>query len=435
MKNIASWISVAAIACVLASPVNAQATGVTKFSVSGIPVIFKPVRANDVVAVRMYLRGGSANLSPQSSGVELMMLGLTTQGTQKYSKDAFASKVVETGTSIGADANYDYSVLTLQAVKQHWAAAWDLFTQAALKPTFPASELELAKGQTLNGLKQLQDDPDSYLTYLADSVFYSAHPYAVRPGGTLGSVAGITRQMIVDWHRQRMTRENLLIVVVGNVSKADLTAKIASTFGNLPAKGGAALSVKGVASVKPDVLVVKRDLPTNYITGYFSAAPPSSADYAALRVATDVLGDRLFEEVRTKRNLTYAVAAGLESRAANRGRLYVTAVEPDTTMKVIFSEVRRLRNEPLSQETLSENVMVFLTNFWSGQQTNMGQAAELGAFELLSGGWQNMERFVRNVRNVRPADVQRVARQYKQHGTFVVIGDPAKINRGLFTSF
>jgi zinc protease len=241
--------------------------------------------------------------------------------------------------------------------------------------------------------------------------------------------------MKVDWHKQRMTRENLLIVVVGNVSKADLTAKIASSFGKLPAKGGSAIPVSGVKAVKPDVLVVTRDLPTNYITGYFSVPPPSSADYAALRVATDVLGDRLFEEVRTKRNLTYAVAAGLESRAANRGRLYVTAVEPDTTMKVIFSEVRRLQNQPIPQETLSENVMVFLTNFWAGQQTNMGQAAQLGGFELMAGGWQNIDRFVRNVRAVTPADVQRVAKRYMQHGTFVVIGDPAKINRGLFTSF
>lgn len=435
MKKFLSGFCAMATALMLAAAVNAQTTGATRFTVAGIPVIYKPVRANDVVAVRLYLRGGSANLSAKCAGVELMMLGLTTQGTQKYDKDAFAAKAVETGTSIGADGNYDYSVLTLQAVRQHWETAWDLFTQAALKPTFPASEVDLAKGQTLNGLKQLQDDPDSYLTYLADSVFYAGHPYAVRPGGTTASVPGITRQMLVDWHKQRMTRENLLIVVVGNVSRADLAAKIAASFGRLPAKGGPAIAVTGVKSVKPDVLVVQRELPTNYISGYFSAPPPSSTDYVALRVATDVLSDRLFEEVRTKRNLTYAVGAGLESRAANRGRLYVTAVDPDTTMKVIFSEVRRLQNEPLPRETLSENVMVFLTNFWTGQQTNMGQAAQLGAFEIMGGGFENMNRFVHNIRNVTPADVQRVAKQYMQHGTFVVIGDPARINKALFTSF
>jgi zinc protease len=435
MKSLSRGAAIALLAAVIPVAASSQTTTVTKFTVAGIPVIFKPVRANDVVAVRMYLRGGSANLSPQNAGVEQLMLGLTTQGTEKYSKDAFAAKVVETGTSIAADGNYDYSVLTLQAVRQHWNTAWDLFTQAALKPTFAESEVELAKGQTLNGLRQLQDDPDSYLTWLADSVFYASHPYSVQPGGTLSSIPRITRQMVVHWHKARMTKENLLIVVVGNVSQADLRTKIAATFGKLPAKGGAAIAVSPVKSVKPDVLVVSRDLPTNYITGYFATPSPRSADYAALRVATDVLSDRLFEEVRTKRNLTYAVAAGLESRVANRGRVYVTAVEPDTTIKVIFSEVRRLQNEPLPKETLAENVMVFLTNFWTGQQTNMGQAAQLGAFELLTGDWHNLDRFVQNVKRVTPADVQRVARAYMQHGTFVVLGDSTKINRGVFTSF
>lgn len=435
MKSFSRGTAIALLAAVIPAAASAQTTTVTKFTVAGIPVIFKPVRANDVVAVRMYLRGGSANLSPENAGVEQLMLGLTTQGTEKYSKDAFAAKVVETGTSIAADGNYDYSVLTLQAVRQHWNTAWDLFTQAALKPTFAESEVELAKGQTLNGLKQLQDDPDSYLTWLADSVFYASHPYSVQPGGTLSSIPRITRQMVVDWHKARMTRENLLIVVVGNVSQADLRAKIAATFGKLPAKGGAAVSVSPVKPVKPDVLVVSRELPTNYITGYFATPSPRSPDYAALRVATDVLSDRLFEEVRTKRNLTYAVAAGLESRVANRGRVYVTAVEPDTTIKVIFSEVRRLQNEPLPKETLAENVMVFLTNFWTGQQTNMGQAAQLGAFELLTGDWRNLDRFVQNVKRVTPADVQRVARAYMQHATFVVLGDSTKINRAVFTSF
>src|SRR5688500_19865949 len=69
-----------------------------------------------------------------------------------------------------------------------------------------------------------------------------------------------------------------------------------------------------------------------------------------------MLGDRLFEEVRTKRNMTYAVAAGLETRAANRGRLYVTATQPDTTVKVIFSTVKQLQTGPIprSEEHTSE---------------------------------------------------------------------------------
>ena len=420
---------------IVAPESSAQRVAASKFQVSGIPVILKPVTANDVIAVRLYIRGGSSNLTPANAGIESFMLEAATHGTANYTKDAFNERLTETGTSISSDAGFDYSLMALQAVRQHWNDAWDLFTEAALKPAFPANEVELVRAQLVDNLKRIPDDPDTYLSYLADSSLYAGHTYAVLPGGTPASITALSRDALASWHKQRLTRENLLLVVVGNVSRADLTRKIESTFGKLPATGGSALHPSRLAAVTPDVMVVKRELPTNYITGYFAAPPPSDPDYAALRVATDILSERLFEEVRTKRNLTYSVGAGLSNRAANRGSLYVTAVEPDTTLKVIFSEVRRLQREPLPQSTLSENVNTFLTEFWMDQQTNMGQARQLGFFELLGGGYQNLDRFVDAVRRVTPADVERVATRYMQHARFAVIGDPAKINRQLFTSF
>src|SRR5215212_9058156 len=110
-------------------------------------------------------------------------------------------------------------------------------------------------------------------------------------------------------------------------------------------------------------------LPTNYITGYYTAPSLTDPDYPAFRAAVDMLSDRLFEEVRTKRNMTYAVSAGLETRAANRGRLYVTATQPDTTVKVIFSTVRQLQNDPISAEAVAENVQPSITSYLMGQET------------------------------------------------------------------
>ncbi len=219
-------VSTMIVACALPATAIAQGAAPVKFEVAGIPVIFKPVRANDVIAVRMYLKGGSANLTAANAGIEALMLETADKGTAKYDKDAFNQKAVATGTNIGSVAGVDYSVMTMQGVRQHWETAWDLFAQAALHPTFPASELELVRAQMINGVRRIPDDPDTYLTYLADSLLYVGHPYAVRPGGTIASLTGITRSAIEQWHKTRMTKENLVIVVVGNVNRADLARKI-----------------------------------------------------------------------------------------------------------------------------------------------------------------------------------------------------------------
>lgn len=407
---------------------------VSKFVVSGITVIQKPVTANDVVAVRLYLKGGSAALTPATAGIERMVAEVATHGTEKYSRDQFADLATSTGTELGSQTDYDYTVFTAQAVRQNWNEAWDLFTQAALHPTFPADEVEQVQAQMLDALKQNHDLADPHLNELADSMLYAGHPYAVDPEGTVEAVSKFTRDDLAQWHKRRMTKANLLLVVVGNVPRADLVARVTAAFGSLPPTGGEASAAAPLTTTKRDLLVVSRQLPTNYIMAAYAAPGPVSPDFTAFRVATRILSERLFEEVRTKRNLTYAVAASMSTRAVNRGTLYVTATQPDTTIKVMLSEVRKIRDEAVPAGRLGQSVNVFLTAYLMSQQTNMGQGAELGHWELVGGAWENQGKFIARLRTVTPQDIQRVARQYFQNAVFVVIGDKAKIDRGLFTS-
>jgi zinc protease len=418
-----------------ASLAGAQAPAVTEFVASGIKVIHKPVTANDVVAVRLFLTGGAAAITPPTAGIESLIASTITKGTAKYDKDAFSALATSTGTAVGGTAALDYTAFSVQGVRQHFNEAWDLFTQAALHPTFPKEEVDQARDQLVNGLKQRTDDPDSYLNLVGDSLLYAGHPYAADPGGSPESLAKISRDDLARWHKRRMTKANLLLVVVGNVSRAELESKIASSFGSLPATGGAGRAVPLIPSSKSTVAVVQRDLPTNYILGQFPAPGRSSPDYPALALASRVLSERLFEEVRTKRNLTYAVGAGLSGARQSKGNLYVTAVEPDTTVKVIFSEVRKMQREAVPVNRLKETLNVFLTEYWMGQETNMGQATSLGNWELTGGGWRNARRFVDRMQAVTPADVQRVSAKYLKNAKFVVIGDPKKITKTLFTAF
>ena len=405
-----------------------------EFSVAGIDVIFKPIRANEVVAVRLYLEGGSANLTAETAGIENFLAAAAVRGTEKYDRDAFAALSARTGTALAANANPDYTVFTVQAVNRYWDEAWDLFTQAALHPTFPADEVELVRAQLVNQLKGRLDNPDAHLQILANEQFYAGHPYAVDPLGTVATIEALTRDELAAWHANRMTKENLLLVVVGNVTREDLEAKIEAAFGGLPARGSGAGEIPEVAPGSPQVAVTERALPTNYIRGQFLTPDPGDPDFAAMQVALDILSDRLFEEVRTKRNLSYAVFAGQSQRRANYGLLYVTAVEPDTTLAVMLHEVERLKSEPITAERLAENVNVFLTSYWLAQESNMEQAATLGAYEIVGGGWENAALFVRRVEAVTPSDIQRVARTYLRNFHFVVIGEPERIDRALFTS-
>jgi zinc protease len=414
---------------------QAQRPQGSEFVVADIPVVHLPIAANDVIAVRLYLKGGSANLTPERAGIENFMAVASRRGTQKYSRDEFAALTAATGTAIGSDANPDYTGYSLQAIREHWDAAWDLFAQAVRYPTFPGPEVELVRGQLVNQLRGRADNPDAHLAVLANALLYAGHPYAVDPLGTVETVGALTAADLRRWHAERLTKENLLIVVVGNVARDDLTRKITDAFDGLPRAGGTVRPVPRVTTTAPKLEVTQKELPTNYIRGQFTAPDPSHPDFPALRVAIDILSNRFFEEVRTKRNLSYAVQAALSQRHANYGILYVTAVQPDTTLRVMLAEVESLKNEPITPARLAQSVNGFLTQYWLAQETNMGQAGTLGTYELVGGGWENAEAFTQRVRAVTSADIQRVAREYLKNVHFAVIGNPARVDRALFTSY
>ena len=175
-------------------------------------------------------------------------------------------------------------------------------------------------------------------------------------------------------------------------------------------------------------------MPTNYIIGSFVAPSIRDPDYYAMSMGISLLQQRVFEEVRTKRNLSYAPAVFERGLLANAGSLYVTAVDPAATLPVMLGEVERLQRELVSAKELRDKITTFLTRYYLQNETNAAQASFLARYELAGLGWKASEDFVQRMKSVTPEQVRAAAQKYIHDIQFVVIGDPAKVDRALFTS-
>ncbi|MFN2432772.1 MAG: insulinase family protein [Gemmatimonadota bacterium] len=138
----------------------AQQPEVLELDAGGIPVLLERV-PNGVVAAQVFIRGGAANLTPQNAGIERLLFEAAERGTEKYPKDLFHARLAGTGTTVSGNAGYDYSTFAMRTVRESWDEAWDLFTQALLKPALPPNEVVLAREQLLNAVRQRRDNPDA----------------------------------------------------------------------------------------------------------------------------------------------------------------------------------------------------------------------------------------------------------------------------------
>ena len=409
-----------------------QASSVTEFDVNGLKVILKRRASSPTVAAGLFLRGGARNLTPETAGIENVMLNVATEAGKKYNRQTVRRELSRVGGTIGASAGQDYSAVSLVSTRENFDKVWDIFTDVMLNPAFAADDVSRIKQQVLTGLREQETSPDNALDALQDRVIFAGHPYANEASGTIATVTSFTPEQLKAYHHNAMQTSKLLLVVVGDVNPTDLKARVESSFGKLPRGEYKEEPFPALDFSKPSVDIATRNLPTNYVEGVFSAPSLNSPDYYAMRVAMTLLQELVYSEVRVKRQLSYAPNAELNNAAANTANIYVTAVDANQAISVMLNQIDLLKTKTVTDDKIAGMAGQFLTNYYLRQETNAAQAGELARYELIGGGWRNSFEFLNRIRSVKPEDIQTVANKYMKNIRFVVVGNPAAINKSVF---
>ncbi|HEX6623071.1 MAG TPA: pitrilysin family protein [Pyrinomonadaceae bacterium] len=407
---------------------------VTEFDVNGLKVLVKRREGSQTVAAGLFIRGGARNITAENAGVEALMLDVATEASTNFPLERMRAELSSMGTVLTYGINYDYSAISLNSTRANFDRSWEIFTDAALRPSFAPEDFERVKNRIVISRKDDADTPDSYLQQLQAKSAYAGHPYLNDPSGTVESISRLKIEDVRRYHQQMMQTSRLLIVVVGDLDPEQLRRRVEATFGKLPRGDYRAAALPELSFPAQTVEVTPRALPTNYVQGMFVAPALTAPDIYPMRVASTILQSRVFQEVRVRRNLSYAPDAFLRSHGANTGGIYVTAVNANQAVRVMLEEISRLQTTPVSETDLKSTTQHFLTRHYLGQETNAAQAGELAQYELLGGGWRNSAVFLDRLRAVTPQDVQRVAKTYMRNIRFVVLGNPESIDKSAFTN-
>jgi zinc protease len=407
----------------------------TSFDVSGVHVILRKNDANNVVAANLYLLGGARQVTEANAGIEPILLDVSERGTQRYPKTALRRAMARLGSEIVVAPSADWTMFGIRSSTEVFDSTFAIFADRLTHPILARSDVNLVKTQYLSGIRQRRDDPDALASYLADSITFTGHPYSISVVGNEKSIQSIDSAALREYQRTQLVTSRMLLVVVGNVDQAHIEQLVAKTIGQLPRGNYRWTSPPRIPELQTALVVERRQLPTNYILGYYSGPLASGSDYQALRVATSVLTGRMFAEIRTRENLTYDVHAPFVDRAATAGGLYVSTVSPDTTLKLMHAAVADLQQGMLDPVGLKQLEEQFITEYFLDNETNAAQADFLARSQLYEGDYRAADRFVNALKNVTPEAVQRVARKYMKNFRFAYVGDPSKLNPGTISLF
>lgn len=409
-----------------AASLNAQ-VGTKEFEVDGLKVIINNT-GKDVISARFFIIGGTANYPLDKQGIEELAYAVAIKGgSSKYPKDNFLSLSESMGTVFGSDAQLDYGEMNVLCLKESWDKSWDLFAESIMNPAFLSNEFDNKKEQLIVASKQTEADPDGKLEELILTTAFKGKNYEKRPNGTTTSLTALTLEDIKSFYASNVCKKRAFLVVAGNVTEEDVRNKVQSTLAKLPE--GTSAVLEGITTIEqPAQDIVDRKISTNYLAGIMNGIPWNSPDAVAMMVAMNILYDRYFVELRTKRGLSYAPAAYMNGNAITNpySVFYITTDHPKDAIAVMVDIINDVRKNGFTEDELKGSKDSYLTTHFMRLETAANQTINIGRWQL-RGNLNAFDDFEKIVNAVTIQDVNRVFTGNTGNIKWTYLGDQTKI--------
>jgi zinc protease len=401
-----------------AVPLQAAGTETALYEISGLKVIHRINDASDVVAVQLYLLGGTRQLTEENTGIELLLL----RTAELESGRAMA----RTGSRSVLAATADWTVTGFTGLRDDLDVSWSVFARRLERPGFSSASLERARGELVTGSRRRYTQPDLRVEAIARRVAFQGHPYSLDHRGMVRSLTSLSPADLERYWEEQFVTSRMLLVVVGDITRANVDSLVRPTVAQMP-------TGQYEWTLPPPVqrrdsswwAIDHKELPTNYIVGYFGGPSPTDGDYFAFRAAVALLSAGIDVQVREQQSLSYRAYAPFLDRAAPVGGVYTSSSSPAKTFRLIRHVMENIQayEPPLLSPWWNRFLDQFTLEHLMQQMTSEGQAEALARAHLYFDDLKMADGFVRRLKRVRLASACRTARRYMIDIQFAYLGD------------
>lgn len=402
---------------------------------NGTTLIVKENPESEVVAFHGMLRGGAR--AAHKAGLADLVSRVVMKGTDSRTAEALAQEIESSGISLSVSADEDYISVTGKGFEADLPRLLVILRDLFYNATLSQEEIDKERGRMLREILISRDQPSGVAFEQARLALFPNHPYGDVGKRIERDLPKIARKDVVEFYRTHFRPELLTLAVVGNVRTRDVGAMVHDLF---PTPSGSSPKLNLPKDqrdlAEPRVVRTPKETAQTWVVRGYRVPGIESEDYAALKVATSVLGHglsgRLFVNLRERRGLAYTTSAMYESRADTTGFYLYIGTDPRNTRAVregFDAEMERLRTERISGEELKEAKNKFIGAFDLSHEGNAGQAFYLAFYELMGRGFQFDEAYTGLIEQVTAEDVQRVARKYlSEFDVESIVGPAAMID-------
>jgi len=366
------------------------------------------------VSIGVWLTRGSRHESADRSGIAHFVEHMLFKGTTTRSAEDIAQAIDSIGGQLDAFTAKEYASYYIKVLDEHLPLAIDILADIVLNPAFSPEDIEREKKVVLEEIKMVEDTPDDLVHELFTQGFWENHPLGRPILGRPETVEALTADALREYFRGAYTAPNLIVSAVGNLEHGRVRDLVAERFAAVPVAGKPI--VDEPPTVVPKILVRSKELEQSHVCLGASSYPQNHDDRYASYVLNTLLGgsmsSRLFQNVREKRGLAYAVFSGLSAyRDAGSFTVYAGCANEavEEVVDLVVEELRGVRDAPVPESELRRAKDHLKGSLMLSLENTASRMSHLARQEIYFDRQFGLDETLEGVERVTADDVQRVA--------------------------
>jgi predicted Zn-dependent peptidase len=325
----------------------------------GVRVVTERMPSVRSVALGFLIDAGSVGETDAEAGISHLLEHMLFRGTERYGSQEIDQIFDAMGAELNAGTDKENTSVYTRVLDQHLEKAFDVIADMIWRPRF--EELETEREVVLEEIAMYEDDPQDKVFDVLGEAVYGTHPLGRPVIGRAEVVGAVTEEQLRAFHARRYDPHSIVIAAAGSCDH-DALVELALAGGPQETHITAASEPTPPLphpTFEPRVRFLRKDTEQYHVClGAPGIAREDERRYA-LRVLDNVLGgsssSRLFQEVRERRGLAYAVFsfANLHAHTGDVG-LYVGTRPENLTeaLSVLAQELERFAAEPADEAEL-----------------------------------------------------------------------------------
>ena len=381
---------------------------------NGIRLLTERMTQVRSVSIGVWLTRGSRHEAAERSGIAHFVEHMLFKGTTTRTAEDIAQAIDSIGGQLDAFTAKEYASYYIKVLDEHLPLAIDILSDIVMNPAFGPEDIEREKKVVVEEIKMVEDTPDDLVHELFTQGFWQDHPLGRPILGTRETVESFDVDLLRQYFRNAYTAPNLIVSAVGNLEHARVRELVENKFGAVPKTGEVVREQAPV--VAPKILVRNKDLEQSHLCVGVNSYPQKHEDRYSSYVLNTLLGgsmsSRLFQNVREKRGLAYAVFSGLSAyRDAGSFTIYAGCSNEAVgeVIDLVVEELRGVKQAPVPQAELQRSKDHLKGSLMLSLENTASRMSHLARQEIYFDRQFGLDETLQGIERVTTADVQRVA--------------------------